>query len=67
MLRLLLIEDNEDDSLLIREMPESAKGDDFRIDWADRLSEGLARLQEAEFDASCWTSPCPIAGDWILW
>lgn len=51
MLRLLLIEDNEDDSLLIREMPESAKGDDFRIDWADRLSKGLARLQEAEFDA----------------
>lgn len=50
MLRLLLIEDNEDDSLLIREMLDSAEDSEFEIEWVDRLAAGLERLEAKGID-----------------
>ncbi|MGA9351794.1 MAG: response regulator [Anaerolineae bacterium] len=49
-MRVLLIEDNEDDALIIREMLVKAKGAPFDLEWADRLSTGLERLAEGGID-----------------
>ena len=49
-MRVLLIEDNEDDALLIRETLTEAAGAPFTLEWADRLSAGLARLATGGFD-----------------
>ena len=46
----LLIEDNEDDALIIREMLSRAKGDRFDLEWSNRLSTGLERLAEGGID-----------------
>ena len=44
--KALLIEDNEDDALIVREILAGAKGARFDLTWADRLSVGLERLAE---------------------
>ena len=43
---LLLIEDNEDDALLIRETLGEVKDAPFALEWVDRLSTAFARLDE---------------------
>jgi signal transduction histidine kinase/CheY-like chemotaxis protein len=48
--RILLIEDNEDDVLILREKLAGATGDPFDLEWADRLSTGLERLAEGGID-----------------
>lgn len=50
-MRLLLIEDNEDDACLIREALAERAGNGIELEWADRLEAGLARLGEGAFDA----------------
>jgi PAS domain-containing protein len=50
IVRVLLIEDNEDDALIIRETLAKTKGTPFDVDWADRLSMGLERLTEGGID-----------------
>ena len=47
-MRVLLVEDNDDDALLIR---ESLSGTALEIDRAERLSTALARLTSGTFDA----------------
>lgn len=49
-MRALLIEDNEDDVCLIREMLAETKDVRIDVDWADDLSVGLARLTEGKTD-----------------
>ena len=48
--RILLIEDNPGDVRLIREMLTEAKGTQFRLESADRLTEGLERLARGGID-----------------
>jgi PAS domain S-box-containing protein len=50
-LKLLLIEDNENDAVLVREMLKRSTWLPIRVVWARSLSEGLAQLSESEFDA----------------
>ena len=47
---VLLIEDNPGDARLIRELLVDAGGTGFDVDHADRLSTGLARLDEGRID-----------------
>ena len=54
-MRVLLIEDNEDDALIIRETLAEVKGGSlpagtFDLEWAHRLSAGLERLAEGGID-----------------
>lgn len=50
---LLLIEDNEDDATIIRDhlMTVNAEADSFAMECADRLDQGLARLNKGGIDA----------------
>jgi len=50
-LRLLLIEDNESDAILVRELLKRSTWLTIRVAWAKSLAEGLAQLSESEFDA----------------
>jgi len=49
-MRVLLIEDNEADAVLIREILAEVTGTIFDLKWADRLSTGLERLAEGGVD-----------------
>jgi signal transduction histidine kinase len=47
-MRVLLVEDSEDDALIIREsLPEAT----FEIEWAERFAAALERLAKSRFDA----------------
>ncbi|MFN2531835.1 MAG: response regulator [Pyrinomonadaceae bacterium] len=50
-LSVLLVEDNPGDVRLIREMLVEANYTAFSLECTDRLSDGLSRLNEIEFDA----------------
>ena len=49
-MRILLIEDNEDDAQLIGEALAEKKETVFDLDWVDRLAKGLSRLAEGKMD-----------------
>ncbi|MEW6245990.1 MAG: response regulator [Nitrospirota bacterium] len=49
-MRVLLIEDNEDDAYLIKESLSEGKGGDYALEWTDRLRRGLKKLTEGHFD-----------------
>jgi sigma-B regulation protein RsbU (phosphoserine phosphatase) len=46
----LLIEDNPDDVHVVRLMLQQARGFSFELECADRLSKGLERLAQGDFD-----------------
>lgn len=48
-MRVLLIEDNEDDVCLIREMLSDSRSHGIELNWADRLSTGLTELASSPF------------------
>lgn len=48
--RVLLIEDNPGDARLFREMLVEARGIPFDLEWVDRLSTGLERLDDRDID-----------------
>lgn len=50
LLRVLLIEDNLDDVVLVRETLRDAAPNDFAIESATRLDDGLRLLREKHFD-----------------
>ena len=50
-MHVLLIEDNEDDAVLIRDVLSRQGGEPITVDWADRLDTGLAQLAHGPFDA----------------
>ena len=47
---VLLIEDDPDDELLVRESLTETKGGKFIVEWAESLEKGLERLQEGGID-----------------
>jgi len=49
-MRVLLIEDNEDDAILIREMLAEKKDLGIELEWVDRLSRGLIELGSGKID-----------------
>ena len=49
-MRVLLIEDNEDDAYLIREMLLEKQAAGIHLEWVDRLSSGLTQLAQSESD-----------------
>jgi PAS domain S-box-containing protein len=49
-IRVLLIEDNPSDALLIREMLNAFDDKRFDLVWAERLSEGMAQIQIGQVD-----------------
>lgn len=49
-LRVLLIEDNPSDALLIREILNAFEEKRFDLVWVERLSEGMAQIQIGQFD-----------------
>jgi len=50
-MRVLLIEDNEDDAVLIQDALSRQGGEPVTVDWADRLDTGLAKLAHGPVDA----------------
>ena len=50
-MRVLLIEDNEDDAILIRDALSRQSSEPVTVEWADRLDTGLAQLTSGPFDA----------------
>jgi DNA-binding NarL/FixJ family response regulator len=49
-IKVLMIEDDPDDALLVEEMLEEARGAEFGLTHAERLSEGTGLLGRQEFD-----------------
>jgi signal transduction histidine kinase len=49
-MHVLLIEDNEDDACLIREMLLENQGVGIQLEWVDRLSRGLTQLAQGKTD-----------------
>jgi two-component system, cell cycle sensor histidine kinase and response regulator CckA len=49
-MRILLIEDNEDDACLIREMLLEKQDIGIQLKWVDRLSRGLTQLAQGKSD-----------------
>ncbi len=49
--RVLLIDDREDDYRVVRQRLDHASSDRFELDWARGYDEGLARLSEGRHDA----------------
>ena len=49
-MRVLLIEDNEDDAILIQEMLAEKKDLGIELEWVDRLSSGLTELVSGKID-----------------
>jgi CheY-like chemotaxis protein len=50
MIRILLIDDDEDDALLTRELLEDAEGLQFTLDWVPTAEVGLAALVGSGYD-----------------
>jgi signal transduction histidine kinase len=50
-MRILLIEDNDDDVALIREMLSATGGESFTLDWVDRVSLGKQYLDKTRPEA----------------
>jgi Flp pilus assembly CpaE family ATPase len=50
ILHILLIEDNEGDAVLVREMLRDAAEGDFKVDWATSVLSGLDRLGSGGVD-----------------
>jgi len=48
--RILLIEDDEDYHILIREMLSAVKSSRYRVTWASTYDEGLREIKEGEHD-----------------
>lgn len=49
--RVLLIDDDEEDAILTRQMLASARQDRFSFEWAATAAAGLAAMRERSFDA----------------
>lgn len=49
-IRVLLVDDDEDDYVLVREMLEEAERAQFELAWASRFADGLETLQTSAFD-----------------
>ncbi len=49
-IKVLMIEDNPDDALIMRKLLGKATRSSFELEHADRLLPGLKRLREGEFD-----------------
>ncbi len=50
LIKVLLIEDNPGDARLIREMIAEAGRANFKVEWVDRLTQGLERLASGDIN-----------------
>ena len=50
MRRILLLEDDEDDYYLTRDVIDSIENADYEVIWCDTFEKGLAALKEQDFD-----------------
>jgi two-component system cell cycle sensor histidine kinase/response regulator CckA len=51
LLRILVIDDDEDDFVVMRDTLSDIWGDNVQVDWASTYGEGLARLRTSTHDA----------------
>jgi signal transduction histidine kinase len=58
-MRVLLIEDNEDDAQFMRELLAERKSMGIELEWADQLASGLTRLAEVKIDLLLLTLSLP--------
>lgn len=49
--KILLVDDDEDDYILVHDWLETAKGRDFQMEWADNYEASLEVLGQKDFDA----------------
>ena len=49
-MRILFIEDNEDDALQARELLAQSPDGDFSLEWVQSLSDALKKLETEKFD-----------------
>jgi DNA-binding NarL/FixJ family response regulator len=49
-IRVLLIEDNPGDARLVKETLKEARGARFEVEWFDRLSKGIDRIEQGGID-----------------
>ena len=49
--KILLIEDDEDDYVMVRELLSGLSRADFSLEWVKNYGEGLKELRQAEHDA----------------
>lgn len=50
LIKILLVEDDEDDFIIIREILSKVKRHKFELDWAKDFNEGLLKASKAEHD-----------------
>jgi PAS domain S-box-containing protein len=50
-IRVLLVDDNEDDFVLTQRLLRSAKFEQFQLDWIPRFDEGIAAVRSQQHDA----------------
>ena len=49
-LKILMIDDDEDDFILVRDVINRFEGEEFQIEWVGSHKEAMARIQEDQFD-----------------
>ena len=50
VVRVLLIDDDEDEAMLLRGNLDAIAGSDFKLDWASTYSDGLSALERDRYD-----------------
>jgi len=63
-IRVLLIEDDEDDYVITGEFLAEAQGETFNLKWASTLADGLTQLRNGDFDVILLDLTLPDSHGW---